>query len=747
MELMEDGRFRKHLLLKPTTGNPFSLVDKVTRSKLYKGKQLHITVPYSQSRQHTSKKTTIRPAPKLEDLSKIKQDTALLIDEEFGQGADTNLLCTGFDVCYQPRFAKIASSIDKTDEIPPFVKVEESKVEESKAVAASSPSLPSSSRSPASSALPYGLQYGHGIAAYVHKLTDIQRQYFFKYVHVRDEEHAQAIASSKQGSDDWSRMRRWRMGASEVGSMLGLSFWKTPDQAKQAKVAPAAYKSSPAAQRGTDNEDQAREALKREIRGNIRLQIERNLEVCFRYAGRGRGSARGRARRRLSTTIPDYHAILSTARDIKEGRLAASSKDRDKEEDGDDDTMNIAHTDNRIPPLHDDDDDGGDGNGHGGGALTGVNPASDAGDLGDTSDDFFINKQDERSRDALTRPVVRFYNKVHDIPNHIIHKWYNGDDITDLDILTDDLTGTGSLPRVDCPVSSASPDFKGLLWGTIKLTMAEIKWPVGNQLYAVSKTEHYAQCQQTMFIHEYDMMLYCTFSKGLFTITPFFYDKNYIHRFLLPNTLRIYFTELFPKMVEEEERISRALTHGEFRSVGTTIGNNTTGANTTGANTTGTIRSSIPTPCGGVPGTPSNYSTRNMTVSQMLKGVGQTWTWLSPAPFTDLDDDENSDDTGEDDGCDGKRRERYDGDDDDDNDDRECNHDPPPNHIGRAAGAVPSIVQAVPHAAINATAKSAVPPALPPAVPVYAGVKHMNTDNDMDDEHIYPPSKRSKPTS
>jgi hypothetical protein len=87
----------------------------------------------------------------------------------------------------------------------------------------------------------------------------------------------------------------------------------------------------------------------------------------------------------------------------------------------------------------------------------------------------------------------------------------------------------------------------------------EFKWPGDDQPYLLAHAEHYAQCQQTMWIHEVPLMLYCVFSTRVYTLTPFEYDADYTERWLVPTVTDAYFTLLFPALVEHEERARAGL--------------------------------------------------------------------------------------------------------------------------------------------------------------------------------------------
>lgn len=601
--ISDHGRIQTHLELPHTSSNPFTLIDSVINSRKYSGAQLHITARYSQQRRSGGSKKTASPTPpKIEDISNVVYDVAVHMDDPIDINSDyANNFCTGFDVCYQPCYNY---NLDTGEYIGPTFGSTAERRPLSPEEHIQQPEDAKENTDP------------YDINKYVARLTDKQREYYYKYVAVRDAAHAKDISSAEQKSQKWLTEKLWRDGASEAGGLLGLSDWKNPTQAVTNKIHRFCHPNEVQApskirDRGTYNEDQAVAAIMVEISNQLRRQIEQNLERCFRHCKLKRKDDPndiGRARRRLLSVdkIPDYHKMIRDAR--------ANLMNTPEAEVLDSEHYTKVTSESRAPQVVETDDE--------------RNPPSmDETEDGEI-DDFLIEKKNSLIEDSKATPTINFFGFVHLIPNNIIHKWYNGDPILQSDILSNDPTGRGALPKLDCPIVCASPDMKILLWGVIKLFMGEVKWPGNNSPYVLSKSEHYAQCQQTLWIHEYPLMLYSSWSTLKYTITPFYYDHNYIRLFLVPTIVRITFCDIYPQMVEHCEKTKNML-HGDGKK---------TGGLFEGSADPIPIKRSKPAD---VLDPPPSFITNEgwLTTPQLLKCVGEKWSWSNACEVEDLEDD------------------------------------------------------------------------------------------------------------
>jgi hypothetical protein len=359
-----------------------------------------------------------------------------------------------------------------------------------------------------------------GISKYLECATTKER--LFYNTHVRaDEETRKRIATAPQGSIDWLRFRSYRIGGSDCGSFVSKHKFKTLYDSIYNRLFCANDKSTKIMMRGTNNEEQGRMKLFADFNHAMLNQVNRKLKRdCGKFGKVGKM--------------------------LKQKNIAF---DQSNDEFSELDKVNNSDTINDEVPEYVDlnDDTNDDGN------VEDVidDDVEDVEDVDDDDDDAIRDQKIQDKKLNKKRPTVRFYYQVHEIPEDLITKWEMGILITVDDMFTLEEM-VGSKPHATVHLAAASSDGGFILWGVL-VTGLEFKWPAANEPYHISQKEHYDQCQYTMFVHLYPMMLYVVFSEKRYTVTIFRYNKAYCEEYLIIIVIERYFTVLLPIFVMHEE--------------------------------------------------------------------------------------------------------------------------------------------------------------------------------------------------
>ena len=146
------------------------------------------------------------------------------------------------------------------------------------------------------------------------------------------------------------------------------------------------------------------------------------------------------------------------------------------------------------------------------------------------------------------KPSIRFFGSEYEIPAEIVAKW-RAKTLKLGDCMA--CRVRGSLIRGDCHPLSASSDGELLLLGFYACGILEIKWPGNNQPYSYARFEHMIQMNLTMWIHNYPLCLYASFSGSSYTLSPIHIDRSWLDCWIVPSLIRIFFMVLFPALVHK----------------------------------------------------------------------------------------------------------------------------------------------------------------------------------------------------